>query len=202
LNWSVNGTNTGTWVESRNLTYVKIFNASHMAPFDVPHLTHDMMLRFMNVDFSAIVSGSALIPSSLGTKSKPHFLNAADSNKAMPAVPSGKTTEQSKAMWEAYYNAGSAALVLVLILLVIGLFVWYRMRRRSGLQLPASLAETREVEESIPLNSSMRDEEEGGGAPLGSGRLRSGKGKGKAVAEPVFDVGSDDDEPYSSKRVH
>ncbi|EEB94901.1 hypothetical protein MPER_06212, partial [Moniliophthora perniciosa FA553] len=47
--WSVNSTLAGTWVSSRNLTYAKIFNASHMVPFDLPHVAHDMILRFMGV---------------------------------------------------------------------------------------------------------------------------------------------------------
>jgi hypothetical protein len=82
-----------------NIPYVKkIFNASHMAPFDVPHVTHDMILRFMGVDFSAIVGGSAKIPSSLGTVAKPVFVGEIDAKptSVMPA----KTPQQDKAMWE------------------------------------------------------------------------------------------------------
>jgi carboxypeptidase D len=37
-----------------------------MVGFDVPHVAHDMMLRFMNVDFTSILSGSAMISSSVG----------------------------------------------------------------------------------------------------------------------------------------
>ena len=58
----------------RHLGNFKIFNASHMAPFDVPHVTHDTMLRFMRVNFSAILDGSAQIPRSLGTVTKPIFV--------------------------------------------------------------------------------------------------------------------------------
>ena len=42
-----------------------------MVGFDVPHVAHDMMLRFMNVDFTSILSGSAMIPSSVGDNVKP-----------------------------------------------------------------------------------------------------------------------------------
>ncbi|TFK22357.1 pheromone-processing carboxypeptidase KEX1 [Coprinopsis marcescibilis] len=185
--WSVNNTNAGTWVTSRNLTYVKVFNASHMVPFDLPHVSHDMMLRFMGADFSKLVGGSAKIPSSLGHVSKPVFVGEEKpADKA--TAPAAKTPEQEKAMWEAYYNAGSAALVLVLIMLVIGLFTWYRVRK-NRLRLPANQTSEAYEEEQVPLNTSMRDEEAG---PLTATR----KGKGKA--EPVFDVGdSDDDEPYN-----
>ena len=76
----------------------KIFNASHMAPFDVPHVTHDMMLRFMGVNFSAIVDGSAKIPSSIGTDTKPIFgeTDVQSTSVVMPA----KNPQQDKAMWE------------------------------------------------------------------------------------------------------
>jgi carboxypeptidase D len=79
----------------------KIFNASHMAPYDVPHVTHDMMLRFMNVNFSAIVDGSAHIPSSIGSMAKPIFVQEAEhpTSKVAPA----KTPEQDKAMWEGVF---------------------------------------------------------------------------------------------------
>ena len=44
-----------------------------MAGFDVPHVTHDMILRFMGMNFTALTSleGSAVIPSSVGDDSKP-----------------------------------------------------------------------------------------------------------------------------------
>ena len=77
----------------------QIFNASHMAPFDVPHVTHDMILRFMGVNFSAIVDGSARIPSSIGTKTKPVFI-VTSTGKSTNLPVSGKTPEQDKAMWE------------------------------------------------------------------------------------------------------
>ncbi|KAF5393141.1 hypothetical protein D9757_001118 [Collybiopsis confluens] len=180
--WNVNGTPAGTWVTSRNLTYTKIFNASHMAPFDVPHVTHDMILRFMGVDFTKIGEGSAKIPSSVGTQTKPMYVAAAT-----------------------YYNAGSTALVLVIILAVIGIFIWYRKRQsraRSNVQLP--LGGNGEIEEeSIPLtrrNDSVTEF-----------RTRKGKGKERAVddeegdvdggrspedrgREAIFDVGSDDED--------
>ncbi|KAK7033536.1 Cell death protease [Paramarasmius palmivorus] len=208
--WSVNATPAGTWVASRNLTYAKIFNASHMAPFDLPHVAHDMILRFMGVDFSSIVGGSAKIPSSLGSEAKPLFLE--DSMASQSPVPTGKTPQQDKAMWEgpysfnlpvnsldellislplaAYYNAGAAALVLVIILLVVGIFVWCRVRRRRTVHLPARQDE----EESIPLNSSVGEE-----------AYKRRKGKERAVEPeesepPIFDVGDSDDEDESRYR--
>lgn len=193
--WSVNNVPAGTWVSSRNLTYAKIFNASHMAPYDVPHVAHDMILRFVDFNFSAVIGGSAGIPSSLGNSKKPTF---SPTGSKQTTASSGKTPEQDKAMWEAYYNAGSAALVLLVIFSGIGLFIWCRNRRR-GLRLP--LKHDRELEESIPLNTShLGNDDE---AEIGSSR----KGKGRAVEEemgqptPIFDVGdSDEDDELPSSR--
>ena len=45
----------------------QIFQASHMVGFDVPVVSHDMMLRFMGVDFNRVREGTAgKIESSVG----------------------------------------------------------------------------------------------------------------------------------------
>jgi carboxypeptidase D len=78
---------------------VQLFNASHMAPYDVPTAAHDMILRFMGMNFSAIMDGSAKIPSRIGdTDTKPIFQEGTEH----PAtnVPTSKTPEQNKAKWE------------------------------------------------------------------------------------------------------
>ena len=69
-----------------------------MAGYDVPHVTHDMILRFMGVNFTAITDGSARIPSVVGSDSKPVPTLLDEQPTATPA--SGKTPEQDKAMWE------------------------------------------------------------------------------------------------------
>jgi len=195
--WTVEESPAGTWVSLRNLTYVKLFNASHMAPYDVPHVAHDMILRFMGMNFSAIVDGSAKIPSSIGdTDTKPIFQkNPASSPTSSPG--SGKTPQQNKAMWEAYYNAGSAALVLILIFLAIGAFLWCRIRRRNRLRLPT--ANRDRGDEEIPLRSAMATHDDNGHDDT----PRKRKGKERALDEPesppIFDVGdSDDEEGYKS----
>lgn len=191
-----------------------------MAPYDVPYPAHDMILRFMGMNFSAITAGSAMIPSKIGAgESKPVFQDV--SGSAPPEVPASKTPEKDKAMWEgafaslfcargyslnswccvcgisAYYNAGSAALVLILISLAIALFIFCRVRR-NRLRLPAGRDESR-GEEEIPLRSGMggREEED-------EDVFRKRKGKERAVdergqEETIFDVGeSDDEEGYKS----
>jgi carboxypeptidase D len=183
-----------------------------MAPFDVPHVTHDMILRFMGVNFSAIVEGSARIPSSVGTESKPVYVQT--TNLPPTGVPNaGKTPEQDKAMWEgtaiaahvpipqlmtslrvAYYNAGSAALVLVLIFVAVGTFFWCRARRRR-VQLPHG--RSGDEEDSIPLHNTS--------GPSGDEEIfRNRKGKERErIEEPsspaIFDVGDSDDDDYDHR---
>jgi len=189
--WTVDDKPAGTWVSSRNLTYVKIFDASHMAGYDQLDATHDMILRFMGMNFSAITDGTARIPSSVGTDVKPAFTeNKLDS--AIPTAPSAKTPEQDKAMWEAYYNAGSAAIVLVLILAALGTVFWCRIRRRRlrGLSL------AKNEEEHIPLTQSLPAEDGDYESPDNGG---IGKRKGKeraheAELSPIFDVGDLDED--------
>ncbi|KAF8914278.1 alpha/beta-hydrolase [Gymnopilus junonius] len=192
--WAVNSVPAGTWVASRNLTYVKIFNGSHMAPWDVPHVTHDMMLRFMGMNFSAIVDGSARIPSTIGNEVKPVFVEQHQASQA-PVTPA-KTPEQDKAMWEAYYNAGSAGIVLVLVFAVIGTFVWCRIRRRRALSLPLHNTE----DEAIPLNTRENESEE----DVEETRQRKGKERAREpfADPPIFDVGDSDEEDYKQSSTN
>ena len=77
-----------------NAPHVQVFNASHMVPYDVPAIAHDMILRFMGVDFSAILEGSARIPSSVSDNVRPIFFD--DEN--LPV--SSKPPEETKARWD------------------------------------------------------------------------------------------------------
>ncbi|THG98100.1 hypothetical protein EW026_g4029 [Hermanssonia centrifuga] len=189
--WTVGGAPAGTWVSSRNLTYVKIFNASHMAGYDVPHVSHDMILRFMGVNFTALTDGSVRIPSAVGSDSKP--LPALLDEEPAPTSPA-KTPEQDKARWEAYYNAGSAALVLVLIALVIGGFLWWRSRRNRLTGLPGS-TDNDFTEEHIPLtqNGDSHDRQDDGYSQ------RKGKQRQRDFTpkEEIFRVDDSDEEDNS-----
>ena len=70
-----------------------------MVGFDVPNVAHDMILRFMGVNFTALTDGSVRIPSVVGSDSKPVPTLVDDAATTTPPV-SGKTPEQDKAMWE------------------------------------------------------------------------------------------------------
>ncbi|GAA6011719.1 hypothetical protein JCM11491_000728 [Sporobolomyces phaffii] len=68
--WYVNGKKAGTWTSARNLTYVKILEASHMVPYDQPLAAHDMFLRFIGVsdEFLNAAGPAATIPSRIGSE--------------------------------------------------------------------------------------------------------------------------------------
>ncbi|KAJ3555877.1 hypothetical protein NM688_g2335 [Phlebia brevispora] len=195
--WTVGGAPAGTWVSSRNLTYVKIFNASHMAGFDVPHVTHDMILRFMGVNFTALTDGSVRIPSAVGSDTKP--LPALLDEEPSPTPGPAKTPEQDKARWEAYYNAGSAALVLLLIAILIGGFVWWRSRRGRLRGLPGSTENgLGALEENIPLTQSGDSHDPEGDDKEYSTHLDKGKERATTFTprEEIFRVDDSDDEDH------
>ncbi|KAF9177444.1 Cell death protease, partial [Haplosporangium sp. Z 11] len=50
VDWTVENEPAGVWREARNLTYVLLYNASHMVPYDAPLAALDMMNRFMGLD--------------------------------------------------------------------------------------------------------------------------------------------------------
>lgn len=112
---------------------------------------------------------------------------------------------------QAYYNAGSAALVLVVIAVVIGGGFYIRSRRRGTVRLAS---DRERDEESIPLRQSVGgtgDGERGDYTPIGEAngpaKQKAGRTKGKqrAIEEPkgaaIFDVG-DDDEDTAGSRGH
>jgi carboxypeptidase D len=88
----------------------------------------------------------------------------------------------------AYYNAGSAAIVLVLIVAALGTVFWCRMRKRR-LRLPVS----RNEEEYIPLTHDLPNTSD----PPDASEFRTRKGKERALETgdaPIFDVGDSDEE--------
>jgi len=169
-----------------------------MVGFDAPIVAHDMMLRFMDVDFTKLTDGSARIPSTVGDDVKPSINfggggdGSTDSNGVHVPTPA-----EEKARWDAYYNAGTAALVFVLIVLAIGLFFYLRSKRNTKtMGNGGTYGEANgDAEESIPLNRSHVEIEES--------RRRKGKGRATEAdyrdeGETMFEIGSDGEEQYPS----
>ena len=166
-----------------------------MVGYDLPVVAHDMMLRFMNVDFTKLTDGSVRIPSAVGDDVKPLIDlsgvgdGSTDSNGVHVPTPA-----EEKARWDAYYNAGTAALVFVLIGLAIGLFFYLRGKQKAkAMGGGGAYGEVSgDAEESIPLNRSHADIEES--------RRRKGKGRATETdyqeGETMFEIGSDGEEQY------
>lgn len=91
----------------------------------------------------------------------------------------------------AYYNAGTAALVFLLVVIGLGVCLWCRLRKRR-VQLAKEAGDT---EEYIPLKSTL----EGDADDLDSEQVqRKRKGKERANEDdegtPIFDVGDADED--------
>ncbi|GAA6023747.1 hypothetical protein JCM10207_000245, partial [Rhodosporidiobolus poonsookiae] len=154
LDWTVNGEFAGLWQTARNLTYVEVFNSSHMVPMDKPLAAHDMLLRFMQVDTLNSAGSHAKIPSSLGSElpsvlgathpngstlagaSSGSDLSAADGSAPLGASE-GKGTEAATMTdgfdpaHERYYGPRRTAALVVVLVAVVGI-VWAVLRWRTG----------------------------------------------------------------------
>lgn len=138
--WKVNGTHAGRWRQDRNLTYALIANGSHMAPYDVPFVAQDMILRFLNLDVLDAAGPAANISSGIGKEPETvlhrvHLNNtlldtSSSSQSLPPSIPNqiGGTSTDSN-----YYNASSAGIIIFMLAGALGmLFLWRRKLRRSG----------------------------------------------------------------------
>lgn len=47
--WYVDGVPSGTYQTGRNMTFIKVFNASHMVPFDLPQVSQTMLNQFLGI---------------------------------------------------------------------------------------------------------------------------------------------------------
>ncbi|KAI0108162.1 alpha/beta-hydrolase [Daldinia grandis] len=128
--WTFEGEPAGFWQEARNLTYVLLYNSSHMVPFDYPRRTRDMLDRFMGVDISkigGIPSKSFLDGEKLPDTTVGGATNHTESDQA------AKDKEVSDAKWAAYQRSGEVVLVIVIAGAAIwGYMIWRGRRRTSG----------------------------------------------------------------------
>ena len=128
--WTFDGEPAGFYQTARNLTYVLYYNSSHMVPFDYPRRTRDMLDRFVGVDIRNIggEDGDSRID---GETNRPPT-SVDETTKQSEETEEEEKEKLKQATWRAYYKAGAAALVFVIIAaLGLGLFV-YRQRRKQG----------------------------------------------------------------------
>lgn len=119
--WYVDGEAAGTIQSGRNLTYIKIYNASHMVPFDLPMVAQAMIHHFLSIPG---YSTEDLLK-------KPESSTSVDNVEEVPTADDEKETEGTKdgeendKSWRPYYKAGAFVLVVcILAALFLGVFVW------------------------------------------------------------------------------
>ncbi|WRT69408.1 uncharacterized protein IL334_006393 [Kwoniella shivajii] len=201
--WYLNDTQVGTWQSARGMQFAKIFDSSHMVGFDVPHVTNDMIMRFMDVDLSLLPGLAAQSSSRLGDSERVVIGLGATAAAGMPLLKGGATD------WDAWYNIISAILMLLILLSIVALYFYFRRRgslRRSriGLGMPR---EDGDGDERIPLGSERVEMDDIERAERyneeyldGDSENRKRKGKGKerfdddARGQTVFALGDEDDD--------
>jgi carboxypeptidase D len=128
--WTFDGEAAGFYQTVRNLTYVLYYNSSHMVPYDFARRTRDMLDRFVGVDIRNI--GGEDGQSRVGGETNRPPTSVDETTKQSEQTEEEEKEKLKQATWRAYYRAGAAALVIVILLTgALGLFV-YRERRRQG----------------------------------------------------------------------
>ena len=119
--WYLNDTQVGQWQTSRNLSYAKVSIPTFRSPqlkeisdlrfipygmlflecfsdltsyqvgFDVPHVTNDMILRFMDVDFSLIPGLAASSKSRIGNDDRVSLSFGPGAAAGIPLLKGGST---------------------------------------------------------------------------------------------------------------
>ncbi|CAG8627233.1 6064_t:CDS:10 [Acaulospora morrowiae] len=121
--WFVNNSLAGHILSERNLTYVLIYNASHMVPYDAPVASMDMIYRFIGLNNQNM----SKFPSSVGYPSD----NTVTTQPAQPDSSNNNKSDEDSEAWDRYYNAGTATLIIVICgALCLGLFVCRGRLRR------------------------------------------------------------------------
>ena len=127
--WTFEGEPAGYYQQARNLTYVLIYNSSHMVPFDVSRRTRDMLDRFMHVDITSI--GGAPADSRIDGEKLPQTSVGGSSNSTVSEEEEMEKLKQAE--WKAYAKSGEAVLAVIIIAVAIwGFFMWRNRRRRRG----------------------------------------------------------------------
>ncbi|GAA6008167.1 hypothetical protein JCM10207_007051 [Rhodosporidiobolus poonsookiae] len=153
--WVVNGKRAGTWTTARNLTYVKISEASHMVPYDQPLAAHDMFLRFVGVSLLSAAGPAAQVPSRIGDEQEAVLGTTHPNGTALSssgASGAGKELDSTSGATagqlgdvdagaggkipsgsgggavEGLVNASSALVLVVIMAAAFALFMWFRRR--------------------------------------------------------------------------
>lgn len=106
--WLVNGSVAGQLKTSRNLTYLRVFNSSHMVPYDWPAASLSMLNLFLDLPVSAAGADGTLIDSSQDTSGDE------SSHGGRGYFTSG------------YFTLGLVFLLLMIVAVLIGLYIHFQ----------------------------------------------------------------------------
>ncbi|BGP12710.1 hypothetical protein JCM10213_008848 [Rhodosporidiobolus nylandii] len=211
LQWSVDGREAGWWTTARNLTYVEVFNSSHMVPMDQPLAAHDMLLRFMQVDTLNAAGAAAKVPSRVGKQQEailgathPNGTTLAGASEAAgaadgdaPSANSEKVTDDGfDKHHEAYYGPRRTAALVFLLLVVVGsiwaILRWRTSRRRERYRRLKGKGRAVRLEERGSSAGAR-------GAPAFRDRVDEPEPTEAPETVAVFDVGEEDEEDDSER---
>ncbi|KAI9370931.1 Alpha/Beta hydrolase protein [Aspergillus egyptiacus] len=158
--WTFEDEPAGIYQHARNLTYVLIYNASHMVPFDLPRTSRDMADRFMNVDIASI--GGTPADSRIDGEPLPQTSVGGHPNSTVAEEEEKQRIKETE--WKAYAKSGEAVLVVVIVgVIVWGFFIWRSRQRHSGYRgiYPKSLSSTSVLDRFHSKRSTGADVEAG-----------------------------------------
>ncbi|KAJ1677487.1 Cell death protease [Spiromyces aspiralis] len=126
MQWLLDGEDTGLIMSERNLTYIKIYNSSHMSGVDHPMAMLDLLTRLTNASRDNLGFQSALqeVDLDLATASRTMAVKSLDTN-------AGKSLSEKDDDDASGGSSGHGLLLLLLLVAVVALALlgwWYRSR--------------------------------------------------------------------------
>lgn len=176
-----------------------------MVPYDQPLASHDMLLRFLNVDLLGAAGPAAQVPSRVGDEQEavlgethPNGTAVLDSAGASSGSleDAAASIGASTGALEALVNVGSAIVIVAVMGLALAIFLVFRrrMNRRRKASRRVSTAAMESTEEEgegqHELDELVGNEE----------RYVDEKGR-RMDEEEIFGVGDDDDSDSGRRRV-
>lgn len=123
VDWILDGERAGFYQSARNLTYVNVFNGSHMIPFENPRRSLDILNRAMGVH----TTGLPPQPANLTT---PTDIQASGQTEGSQAPPSTETDAMATKHARKVKLVKTAAALAFLTAAVVALLLWMHRRRR------------------------------------------------------------------------